>query len=207
MKASLPLLMIIAMHMGTFGQNVSPLPPECDAHDLSAYGTPVMTPISKDLSLGFSLAQRAFKAGDKIEIHIWAVNSGDAPAGVLTCGDLERFKVWGLDIFDQNGRRVLRQDEVKYLSGCSTDAGRIRIAKVWSCARNMLIPIPPHTCVTRNDYDLATDLTNQFQFPPGEYTLRLRADWRSGRPDLCDAKSDDPFHAQPNDLSFSVTKP
>jgi hypothetical protein len=197
----------VALSSGTFGQSFATTPSSCDKLDTSAYGRPVMILARKDLYLGVSLPEREFKAGEPIEIHIWAVNGGDAPTGVWTCEDLEYFKEWGIDIFGKDGHRILRQFELENLSGCSTLAGRYRMSKARKCLRNFSTNIPAHSCMTGNNNDFLSDLASDYRLPPGKYTLRLQSDWNNTRINLCDEHGNEPTCAQPNDLTFWVTKP
>jgi hypothetical protein len=197
----------IALSLGTFRQSLATPPSNCNERDISAYGRPVTIQVRKDLYLGVSLPRREFKAGEPIEVHIWAVNSGDSPAGVWTCEDLEHFKEWGIDIFGKDGRRILRQFELENLGQCSTLVGRFRMSKAWSCLRNFPINIPAHSCVTGKNYDFLTDLTSSYRLPPGKYILRLQPGWDDTRINLCDAHDNKSPHTQPNDLTFRVTKP
>lgn len=63
--------------------------------------------------------------------------------------------------------------------------------------------IPAHTCVTRNNYDFTTELTSSYELPPGNYTIRLRTNWRD-QLDLCKPESQERFRPRPNDLKFTV---
>lgn len=76
---------------------------------------------------------------------------------------------------------------------------------IWSCTRNLEITIPAHTCITRDDYDFTADLASEYNLPPGEYTLRLRTNWKD-MADLCEQKSGEPIGLKPGDLTFSMTQ-
>lgn len=203
MKSVLLLLIVIATQLSAFGQEFASAPSDCAKNDLLTNGNPVMTPIHKDLAIGLSLAKYEFKAGDQINLHIWVDNSGDAPADVWTCPDLEHFKAWGFDLFGRSGRRILSRDDLKFQEKLSTDPD-IKW-KFSPCNRSFQINIPAHTCVTRDDYDFATELTSRYDLPPDEYILRLRTNWRN-TDGFFKSQGNEPFHARPGDLTFKVTK-
>ena len=87
----------------------------------------------------------------------------------MTCGDLQFFFTRGLDILDQNGVRVPSKEEANARS-----RPRDRV-DVFGCGRNILIPVPPHSCMHGNfdkpDYDFVKDLSEIYSLPPGLYTI------------------------------------
>ena len=188
-----------------------PLSPAGDAEDCSkpellANGYPVMASIRKGLSFGISLGQHAFREGDPIELHIWVDNTSGAPAGVFTCRDLARFMKTGFEILREDGSRVLSRNESKAREKCSTDPKAAASWGVWACARNIQISIPAHTCVTHDNRDFKTELTDRYVLPPGKYAIRLRRAWNRGI-DLCREESRGRFRARRSDLIFTVTGP
>lgn len=66
-----------------------------------------------------------------------------------------------------------------------------------------MFTIPPHTCVTRDNFDFTSELTSRYDLPPGTYTIRLRTDWTT-RIDLCQPESQERIQPSPNDLKFTV---
>jgi hypothetical protein len=204
MKSALSLVILVATQLSAFGQESASTPSDCAKKDLLTNGNPAMTPIRKDLAIGLSLAKYEFKAGDQIKLHIWVDNSGDAPAEVWTCSDLDHFKDWGFDLFGRAGRRILNRDVLQLQKKLSTDP-----SVKWKpspCKREFQISIPAHTCVTSDDYDFATELTSRYDLPPDKYILRVRANWRN-TDGFFKPPGNEPFHAMPADVTFKVTKP
>ena len=179
---------------------------DCAQAQLLANGRPTMIPLRDHAWIGISLAQRKFKTGEPIELHIWVDNRGSAPAGVFTCMDLERFRTNGIAVFAQDGDRVLSQDEERARKECAANPQRPTQWGLWVCARNILLKIPAHTCVTHNDYDFEYDLTSQYRFPPGKYAIRLQRGWQRGV-NLCAQKFAEPSPPRRGDLLFTVANP
>jgi hypothetical protein len=179
---------------------------DCAQAQLLANGRPIMMPLRDDVGIGISLAQRKFKTGEPIELHIWISNRGGASAGVFTCMDLERFRSNGISIFAQDGHRVLSQDEEKARKECAVSPQRATQWGVWACARNILQNIPAHSCVTKKDSDFEFDLTNRYRLPPGKYAIRLQTGWQRGV-NLCAQKFDEPSRPRRGDLLFTVSNP
>lgn len=179
---------------------------DCNQAHLLANGRPIMIPMRDDLEIGISLAQPEFKAGEPIKLHIWVVNRSDAPAGVFTCMDLERFRASGIAIFAQDGHRVLSQDEEQARKGCSANPQGTIQWGLAACARNILIKIPARACVTRNNNDFESDLTSRYRLPPGKYAIRLQAGWQRGV-NLCAQELGEPSPPRRGDLIFRVTNP
>jgi hypothetical protein len=203
MKSTVALLIVIVIGSSAFGQVNAAAPSECKAQDISVNGNPIMTPIRKHLALGISLSQHEFHAGDKIELHIWADNTGRNPIGVWTCADLGFFQ-GSVAVFGHDGQRIRSKSEINSCSFAKENS--YAMTSMALCGRNFQINIPPHTCVTRNDFDFSTELTANYDLPPGEYSLRLQAREPDGT-DMCKPQGNDPIHAHPNDLTFRVTKP
>ena len=179
---------------------------DCTQAQLLANGRPIMIPMRDGIAIGISLAQHKFKAGEPIELHIWIDNRSDAPAGVFTCMDLERFRASGIAIFAQDGHRVLSQDEEKARKECSANPQGAIQWGLSACARNILLKIPAHTCVTQNNYDFESDLTSRYRLPPGKYAIRLRAGWQRGI-NLCAQELGEPSPSRRADLIFTVANP
>ena len=179
------------------------VPQECNKPELLENGRPVWVEMGAGLKLGASFAQEEFRAGDPIKLHIWVVNTGDASSGVTTCGDLELFRARGFDLFDSSGRVFPSHDEQATTALCSSQR-RIAQRQVWSCLKNPMLPVPAHSCMTRDDGDFAMDLNLYNSLPPGKYTLRLRPDWRRAK-DLCNLAIEE-LKADPADLQFVVLK-
>lgn len=177
---------------------------DCTQAQLLANGRPIMMPLRDNVGIGISLAQRKFKTGEPIELHIWIDNRGDAPAGVFTCMDLERFRANGIAIFAQDRHRVLSQDEEKARKECAANPQRATQWGLWACARNILLNIPAHTCVTKSNYDFEFDLANRYRLPPGQYAIRLQAGWQRGV-NLCAQNFAEPSRPHRGDLLFTVS--
>ena len=182
------------------------IPPDCDKPELLTNGHPVIWQSGGSLSFGFSIMQHEFNAGDAIKLHVWIDNTGDAPAGVMTCMTLDRFKAQGFDIVDAYGHRVLSKDEAKRQDMCTANPRLAGRGLGWDCTRNFPIMIPAHTCVTRDDYDFMTVLNGHYDLPPGAYTLRLRADWEKAN-DVCEPQNKETLSRQPGGITFSVVQP
>jgi hypothetical protein len=179
---------------------------DCAQAQLLANGRPIMMQLRDDVGIGISLAQRKFKTGEPIELHIWISNRGGASAGVFTCMDLERFRANGISIFAQDGHRVLSQDEEKARKECAVSPQRATQWGVWACARNILLNIPAHSCVTKKDSDFEFDLTSRYRLPPGKYAIRLQTGWQRGV-NLCAQKFDEPSRPRRGNLLFTVSNP
>lgn len=179
---------------------------DCNQAQLLANGRPIMIPMRDGLEIGISLAQHKFKAGEPIDLHIWVDNRSDAPAGVFTCMDLERFRASGIAIFAQDGHRVLSQDQEQARKECSANPQRVTQWGLSACARNILIEIPAHACVTRSNYDFESDLASLYRLPPGKYAIRLQAGWQRGV-NLCAQQLGEPSPPRRGDLIFTVTNP
>jgi hypothetical protein len=182
------------------------IPRDCNPPQLLANGQPIMIRTPNGLAFGVSLAQHEYQEGKPIELHTWVANQSDAPAGVFTCTDLERFRTTEIAIFAQDGHQVLTRDEEKARKECSTNPQAATQYGLWVCGRNILLRIPAHTCITRDDYDFESDLAGRYHLPPGQYAVRLQADWERGV-NLCTHKLGEPSPPRPADLSFTVTNP
>lgn len=213
MKPALVFLVAVVLQISACAQHLLPpassrnagsrIPPDCNRPDLLANGYPVMVPERGGVNIGISLAQHEFKSGDPIKLHLWIDNASDVPGTYTACGDLQRFGVLGIQIFDQDGHRILSRDELRGREKCSTNLRHSVIWGVWSCGRNIMFTIPPHTCVTRDNFDFTSELTSRYDLPPGTYTIRLRTDWTT-RIDLCQPESQERIQPSPNDLKFTV---
>ncbi len=55
------------------------------------------------------------------------------------------------------------------------------------------IPIPAHTCVNGDNYDFTAQLAQEYNLPPGEYTVHVPDE--KARPDenFCDQHQEAPF--------------
>jgi hypothetical protein len=183
----------------------TPVPPDCNKPELLARGRPIMIPMGKDLAFGLSLAKHEFKAGEGITLHLWIDNTGEAPAGVMTCMGLDYFKAKGFLLYDASGHRVLSRRDAKVHEQCKSNPDLANLEGEWSCSRNFPIMIPAHTCVNGDDFDFTTELTSDFDLPPGEYTVRPS---KGIIEDVCKPPIEDAFHRAPGeDLTFSVSQP
>jgi hypothetical protein len=185
----------------------TPIPPDCDKPELLSKGRPMMVQEGKVSPYGLSLAQHEFKAGKKITLHIWIDNTSNTRTGVMSCEGLDYFKATGFDLYDAYGHRVLRRNEAKMQKKYKEDSDQARFFGGLVCTRNFPIYIPAHTCVTGDDYDFTTELTADYDLPPGEYTVRPRQD-ECAPEDACKPLPEQPFHPEPGkDLTFSVVQP
>lgn len=165
----------------------------------------MMTRMGQNLAFGLSMVQLEFKAGEKITVHVWVDNTSDAPADVMTCMGLDYFKANGFDLYDAYGHRVLRRREVERQKQCTTNPDIASHEFGWSCTRNFPINIPAHTCITNDGYDFTTELTADYDLPPGEYTVRPK---HGETENLCNPQQEQPVHTMPGeDLTFSVVQP
>jgi hypothetical protein len=181
------------------------IPRDCNKPELLSMGRPMMMPMDRDLAFGLSMAQHEFKAGEDITLHVWVDNTSNAPAGVMTCMGLDYFKATGFNLYDAYGHRVLRRYEAKRHEQCKTNPDLASHELGLSCTRNFPINIPPHTCITNDEYDFTTGLTADYDLPPGEYTVRPR---HGQSENLCNPQQEQPVHAVPGeDLTFSVVQP
>jgi len=182
------------------------VPPDCDKPELPAKGRPIMIPWRDGLALGASLAKNEFEPGEPIVLHIWADNAGDAPASVQSCGDIDFFKAYGVELFGADGRRILSLSDTKLAKQCKTAQD-----VAWTCTMNGAIPIPAHTCERMGsvslNYLFPTAPRNSYTLPPGAYTIRLRQD--SGvRGGMCKMEAENPRPPTPGPaLTFSVKQP
>ena len=203
MKA-IALFVVITLGSLAFGQMSAPAPSECKVQDILANGMPIMTPIRKHLALGISLSQRRFDALDKIVLHVWVINTGRNPIGVMTCEDLGFFKE-RVRLFDHDGRRIRRKSDIETCSSAREKG--YSVINIPTCNRNFAINIPPHTCVTRDDQDFSTELTAEYDLPPDEYILRYQVRREPDDTDMCTPQDREPIHVYPSDLTFRVIKP
>jgi hypothetical protein len=183
------------------------IPQDCDKPELLAKGRPVMTQWRDGLAFGFSLLKRDFKAGEPIVLYIWVDNSGDAQASVMTCEDLGRLRIKHIGIYDTNGRRVPSQLENRIQEKCASNP-RIEEMMTQKCGRNFAIHIPAHTCVNRDSLDFTSVLTDVYDLPPGDYTVRLRSKASIDMGGICGPEDKAPVPPEPGTaVSFSVVKP
>ncbi len=189
-------------------QKAASVPQECDKPELLSKGRPIMTTWRNGLALGISLAQQKFKVGEPITLYVWIDNSGDTETGVMTCDDLGHFKAKGFDIFAANQHPVQSRGLTRIKGKCVTDPLTAQgMSLVLLCGRNFPIKIPAHTCSNGDSFDLTTVLTDNYDLPPGDYTIRLRQGANRDR-DACepDEKVSIPASHLPV-LIFSVEKP
>lgn len=184
----------------------TPIPSDCNKPELLANGHPYIVQSAGGLSLGFSIMQHEYIAGDPIKLHVWVDNAGGTPAGVMTCMTLDLFKAQGFELFDAFGHRVLNKDQAKRQEMCATNPRMADRSFGWSCTRNFPIMIPAHTCITRDDFDFVTVLNGNYDLPPGTYTLRRHT--ALGRAlDVCEPPGKEMRDRQSGDIIFSVMQP
>jgi hypothetical protein len=151
-----------------------PVPQECQKEETLDTGEPFMLPSHGDLKWGLSTRTTVY--GETVPVLLWIYNPTDKPQSVWTCEGLDYFWLYGLDLFDSAGRRVLRTGEKSDESipesenfrGSPGDCG-------FGCGRNFPIEIPPHACVhgrfSHLDHDFSRDLQSYDSLPPGRYYL------------------------------------
>jgi hypothetical protein len=214
-KAALLCLVLCLLPVAIHGQMSTPpaskssasIPPDCDKPELLAKGQPVMNQRRDGLAFGFSLPKHDFKVGEPIVLYIWVDNPGDAPAGVMTCEDLGHFKGTHIGIYDASGRRVPSQLENRIQEKCAANP-RIEEMMIQTCGRNFAIHIPAHTCVNRGSFDFTSVLTDNYDLPPGDYTVRLRSEASIEMGGICGPEDKAPVPPELGTaVSFSVVKP
>ena len=184
-----------------------PIPAECNKPELLAFGQPKMIRSSGQLQFGLSMATSDFLAGQPVPLFVWVDNPTDEPLSVMTCMDLDYFKAHEFDLYDAYGHRVLSKSQVKIQQQCKTRPELGDIYKAWSCTRNFPIAIPPHTCVTAKTYDFSATLTQNYDLPAGEYTVRPRRSQEKPE-DACHPDEMKPFHKDPStDTTFAINQP
>ena len=107
-------------------------------------------------------------------LYIWADNPTEEVVPLWTCTDLESFKQRGFDIYDAKGRALVRKKETEMKRSSRKNVDPC-IGFPWTCARDLMLHLEPHSCVNRADSDFSTDLADQYNLRPGTYTVRLRA--------------------------------
>ena len=165
-----------------------------------------MIPWRNGLALGISLTRQEFKAGEPIVMHIWVDNAGNASSEIFTCSDLDKFKANGFGLFGDDEHKLLSHSESRTQSECKVDPGHVRIVQA-PCKRDMVLEIPAHTCVNGDGYDYTTILTESYDLPVGEYTIRPLQQLSGVAEDMCkpDYESPPPMPSGAS-LSFTVTQ-
>jgi hypothetical protein len=134
-------------------------------------GQPVMF-IRGPLTWGLSTKSVAY--GQKLLVLLWIYNPSEEPLPVLTCSDLDHFRAREIEVLDSAGKHIPSLEEEKRRR--DQDAGHFSPA-VWSCARNVLFTVPPHTCLhgtfSKPEYDFARDLNKYYPLRPGLYSLTV----------------------------------
>jgi len=182
------------------------VPPDCDKPDLLVAGRPILAPVGNDLAIGISLAKQEFRVAEAIVLHIWIDNPGDAPSSFQSCGDIDFFKAYGIELFGADGRRILSRSDKELSEQCKTG-----YPAVWTCAGNGVIPIPAHTCERMGsvslNYLFPKAPRNSYALPPGTYTIRLRQD-SGGGGNMCKMEAKNPRSVTSGPtLTFSVKHP
>lgn len=138
-------------------------------------------------------------------LFIWADNPTAAAVPLLTCSDLESFKARGFDLYDADGHPLVRKREAEMirLSRRKRDPCQRSASE---CTRNLMLEIAPHTCVNGANYDFSTNLAEQYDLSPGEYTVHPRA-YGDTSETACKA-THPPFLKDPSiDITFSIKAP
>lgn len=195
-------------HAAVLREPDGPVPRDCAKPELLALGRPSMMPSRGSVAWGLSVASHRFVKGEPAPLHLWIDNAGDEPIGVWTCMELDYFKDRGFDLFDAYGHRVLRKREINLSEECRKDPKVAQLERAWSCTRNFEIPIPAHTCVNGDNYDFTSQLAQEYDLPPGEYTVHLRDGNAESTDNICAEHQDAPLAITPaKDLTFEVVQP
>jgi hypothetical protein len=184
-------------HDVVFQDSAKPVPADCDKPELLARGHPSIIPSKGAVTWGLSLSSHIFVKGEPIPLHLWLHNSGNDPAAVMTCMDLDYFKARGFDLYDAYGHRVLRKGEAKLREKCAKDPNIAAMGNAWACTRNFPIQIPAHTCVNGDNYDFTAQLQRDYDLPPGEYTVHVQTSPNEPPVNLCDTHQNAPFAVTP----------
>lgn len=182
---------------------ISPLPADCRQQTASFYGMPVFTHADTKAQLGLSIEHTSFLQGQKVTLHIWVNNPGQAVAYVMTCEDLDYFKTRGFDLYDRHGHLLLTRQDQKAEQQCNENPKLANFQySLFVCLRNFAIPVAAHTCMTGDDYDFTLDLSSRYDLSPQHYRLHLRQDWKPRN--ICELGTQTAYVATPEDLRFSV---
>lgn len=155
--------------------------------------------VDSHLGMGVSIAKDTFKAGEATNLNVWVDNQSDAPVNVYNCSFVGLFLSRGFEILDRDGHRILSKAVAE---ACSHDPREVNI---FVCHRDIRIEIPAHTCLTRDDSDFSINVARDYGFAPGEYTLRLRPNWKTPDNYVCRSEEPGHFQRQLGDLTFTVT--
>lgn len=155
--------------------------------------------------LGLSMTANQYRTGEPVTLYIWAQNPTDVAAALWTCGDLDSFKARGFDVYDSTGRALVRKRETEVTRESRRTVDPC-VGSPWTCGRNFPIPIEPHSCVNGANYDFSTNLAEQYDLPPGEYTVHPH---RYGdKSETACVATHPPFHKNPAiDIIFSIIGP
>ena len=151
-------------------QTANPLPKNWTAEISPDTGTPVILLSRGPLRWGIST--RPAHAGQPVSVLLWIENTTDQPQSVATCTGIDRFWLYGIDVFDSFGHRVpsLTEEKEKKPPPGKTLPGWIEM-----CTRNFAIQIPSRTIMhgtfSKLPYDFSRDLTTYYSLPPGRYIV------------------------------------
>lgn len=143
----------------------------CSAMISPDTGQPVMF-TRGPLTWGLSTKPAAY--GQNLLVLLWIYNPTEEPLGVLTCQDIDHFWAREIEVLDAAGKHIPSLEEEKRRR--EQDAGHFS-PEVWSCTRNVLLTVPPHTCLhgtfSKPEYDFARDLSKYYSLQPGRYSLMV----------------------------------
>jgi hypothetical protein len=152
-------------------------------------------------SLTWGLSTKPAAYGQKLLVLLWIYNPTEEPLPVLTCSDIDHFWAREIEVVDAAGKSIVSLDAEKRRR--DRDAGNFS-PEVWSCARNVLFTVPPHTCLhgtfSKPEYDFARDLTKYYSLQPGQYSLMVL---KNQTP----AAGSRTSVAETSELHITVTKP
>ena len=134
---------------------------DCSSIGNQKEGGPVFVGSMTGVRNGISTRKATVTAGEPVTIDLWVDNRSDEPAG--TGGRCQPYLFEG-DVFDSSGRRV-----IGILEQAKLDAEKRGGTVVEVCtSAEMLIQVPPHTCVgPRSAHGDA--FTLDYKLQPGTY--------------------------------------
>jgi len=148
----------------------NPLPKNWTAEISRDSGTPVILLSQGPLRWGIST--RPVHDGEPVSVLLWIENTTDQPQATMTCAGIDFFWLYGIDVFDSLGHRVLSLTEEKEKK---LPADKPLPQWIPMCTRNFRIQIPPHTIMhgtfSSLPYDFSRDLAAYYSLPPGRYIV------------------------------------
>jgi hypothetical protein len=194
-----------AVSAKTASPHAGTIPRACNKHELLALGRPQMLPGVHIPQLGLSMTATQYRTGEPVPLYIWAYNPTRVEAALWTCGDLDSFKARGFDVYDSTRRPLVRKREAEVIRQSRRQVDPC-VGFPWTCNRNFPITIEPHTCVNGANYDFSTNLADQYDLPPGEYTVHPHR-YGDKSETGCDATHPRFHKDSASDITFSIVAP